>query len=214
MKRFARPVFNATAMISLVLCLATMALWAQSYWRFLDFGRISTSRDAVAYTQHLIRIGSNDGRYLFTWRDIIWAWSNPSTAYTSKTWDASNGVYLTQKKPFDLFHKFPKQPDSVDRSWELAFGGWHYTRLIQDSIIPPLHMSPGPGTRGMLIIVPHAYICAALAIPPIVFMLKWRRKRMAARFGLCSNCGYDLRSTPDRCPECGTIPPTKEIISN
>jgi hypothetical protein len=38
----------------------------------------------------------------------------------------------------------------------------------------------------------------------IVFL--WRRLSPARNPGVCRGCGYDLRSTPERCPECGLIP--------
>ena len=36
---------------------------------------------------------------------------------------------------------------------------------------------------------------------------KARKRRIALKRGLCAMCGYDIRASPDKCPECGTPVP-------
>ena len=43
------------------------------------------------------------------------------------------------------------------------------------------------------------------AIAPLVRLAQILIQRRHKRFGLCAQCGYDLRVTPDRCPECGAM---------
>ncbi len=66
-----------------------------------------------------------------------------------------------------------------------------------------------PGSQSMdaygvrIVVSPH-WLPIILPLPFLLFLLRRHAKRLYHRaIGLCESCGYDLRATPDRCPECG-----------
>jgi hypothetical protein len=62
------------------------------------------------------------------------------------------------------------------------------------------------------IIVPWWFAVGISAMPAGMWYLLWRRRRRAElrmERGQCVRCGYDLRESPGRCPECGGEPITR-----
>lgn len=51
--------------------------------------------------------------------------------------------------------------------------------------------------------VSYWLIATVMAVIPVTALVTWLRRRSRHSDGCCAKCGYDLRATPGRCPECG-----------
>ena len=65
---------------------------------------------------------------------------------------------------------------------------------------------PGQHFDALGLFVPHWWLIVLLLIPAGVYAWRVIVARRARGAGFCGVCGYDLRASPDRCPECGAAP--------
>ena len=59
---------------------------------------------------------------------------------------------------------------------------------------------------------PYWSFALIFTILPLIVLRRWIRKRNRNSFA-CVSCGYDLRATPDRCPECGAVVSQKPSLA-
>lgn len=83
------------------------------------------------------------------------------------------------------------------------FSGWIDTAT---HVRPPPRGPRGNSVRVLIIGIPYWLVTLLLALPMV---RAWYRLPPPKNLR-CINCGYDLRGSKDRCPECGTPIPSAE----
>ena len=226
MRRRLPPV---AAVLSLVLFLATVAAWVRSYAlaasdRTTELAagdwRVEAWRGKCVVIHHranvappgawvltTVYLGSDGAERTALIKALVcdpaappWDPAHPSASQLRlKQYLSSGGQVLS--RPYSLARVAP-----AGNIRNLGGFGLNVTRLYFPR--PAGGMTQGwtaakSGPVLWSVAIPMWLPAAVFAVVPAVYGIRVRRRRRRRRHGLCEACGYDLRATADRCPECG-----------
>jgi hypothetical protein len=87
-----------------------------------------------------------------------------------------------------------------------SFNRWGFGAHSGRSIGPPAGNWRFGGRSWFSLSAPYWSLIICLMVLPGLWIHFYLRRRWRTHTGFCEICGYDLRATPDRCPECGIVP--------
>jgi hypothetical protein len=95
-------------------------------------------------------------------------------------------------------------------AWSQLEAGPAPAQLTRISLLGVRWISHGGGSYVpfIAISIPYAYVLAVTLVP-LWWYWRWRRRQLRSAANRCVSCGYDLRASPERCPECGAFPGAK-----
>ncbi len=191
-----RLLFNTFVAASLLLLITSSAMWMRSYWitekwesTFAVKDRTSSFRGRISREIHSSYGSLGYGRW---------------TTFVGKTPD-TRWLHQPESEPAargDTHHWLV-----WSSHWNLegakTFAGFIWHRRTKSSLfsVDPKDFSWIPA--GWSMVIPYWFPTLLFTLPPLLWMAVVRRRRNLKKTGLCPTCGYDLRATPDRCPECG-----------
>jgi hypothetical protein len=192
-----RHVFHFLSLLTLLLLLAVTTLWVRGYGMLDMASRARTRRlEGGGASYSSAQVISNQGRILI---DVGWGTAAPDSTVVGTMLDDAN---TTGGQPRTLFQRIEQTKTSQPIRLEdiSNASGWGPVRWWRIAKHNPL---AGLTRDGWFVQIHHWLLAVILAIAPALALWQFARRHRRMRVGLCANCGYDLRATPGRCPECG-----------
>ena len=181
-------IISFACLLSLLLCLATVGLWARSFRHgdSVSFGLDGNRGEFVAYEG--VFVSSDRGSVHFGWTHY------PEGEEATKL--VAKGCHFDRqsvdwRNPHVIDSEAPEERWRFDSYWrKWGFGYWQQTQM---------------GETRRAVVLPHLLVVTLLAAISAGSIHKRRRRASAVRRGKCLACAYDLTgNTSGTCPECGS----------
>ena len=172
-----RRLFTALSALSVLLCVAVCVLWVRSYW-------VGEAVYREGPSQRLAVLSSRGQCSAFR------------TTYPAS---AANGPTRWKYSDRGMWAEVTRRPglyraDPAVRCYGPIAGFGMFDK-------PAGPTSNFAATREVFL--PYWSLVLLTAAGPAAWYARRRRRLRSRSLGLCPACGYDLRATPERCPECG-----------
>lgn len=176
--------------VSLVLLTFTLVLWIRSYWSVDNLQFVWSRRLSFVSVTGRIEVDaaySLAGEYGGVYKLLPVSpspslkydcWKAPSSTVASGGRQRHRSLLLPKTEHFQTWFESMPMPDGQPGRW--INESWRWSLMA-----------------------PSWYFMVAFSLLPSVRIVRAIRRRSIRSAGICSACGYNMRATRNRCPECG-----------